>query len=282
MIGALIGAASSLIGGSMASKAQKEANEMMLADKEKDRALQREFAQTGIQWKVSDAKAAGLHPIFAMGGSGATYTPSSIAITPATGMADGVSRMGQDIGRAINSTRSQSQRNDAFTEATQKLTIQKMGLENDLLASQVAKLNAAPNPPMPVGDRYLVDGQSATPVVSSLSLPSLINTSPMKRTASNPDARWQEPGAINDAGFSRTSGGLYPVPSSDVKERIEDNFWHESAHFLRNNLLPAISPKFNDPPYKAPEGKAWVFDPVYGYRLVRDTKLNRFLRYNFN
>lgn len=282
MIGEIIGGISSLIGGSMASKANKEATQMMLADKEKDRELQKEFAQTGIRWKAWDAKAAGLHPIIGIGGAGAAYTPSSIAIQPDTGMANAVAAAGQNIGRAVDATRSQGERNTAFTESVQKLTLDKMGLENMLLSSQIAQLNANKNPPLPVGDRYLIPGQSGSGVVSSLSVPGTIDTNPMKRTASNPALPHQEPGAINDTGFARTSGGLYPVPGNDIKERIEDNFWHESAHFLRNNFLPMVSPKFNDPPYKAPAGQAWVYDPIYGYKLVRDTKMNRFFRYNFN
>lgn len=34
-------------------------------------AIQREFAQQGIRWKVEDAKAAGLHPLYALGGGSA-------------------------------------------------------------------------------------------------------------------------------------------------------------------------------------------------------------------
>jgi len=39
-------------------------------------AAQREFAQQGLRWKVEDAKAAGLHPLYALGGSGAAFSPS--------------------------------------------------------------------------------------------------------------------------------------------------------------------------------------------------------------
>lgn len=277
MIGALISAASSLIGGSMASNAQKEANAAMLADKEKDRALQKEFATTGIQWRVNDAKSAGLHPLAALGAAGASYTPSSLTFTPETGMADGIRSMGQDLGRAVNASQSQGQRNTMYTKAVETLSLEKMGLENQLLASQIARINSTQSPPMPVGDRYLIPGQSSTPVVTSLSAPStLIDTNPMKRTASSPTAPHQEPGAINDAGYARTAGGLYPIPSTDIKERIEDNFWHETAHFARNNLLPMVSPKLHDPPYAPPEGKIWVFNPLYGYKLVKKHWANRF------
>lgn len=57
---------------------------------------QREFAQHGIRWKVEDAKAAGLHPLYALGGSGAAFQPSSQPLMTA---GEG-SRLGQDLGRA--------------------------------------------------------------------------------------------------------------------------------------------------------------------------------------
>lgn len=41
---------------------------------------QKEFAQNGIQWRVEDAKNAGLHPLYALGGGGAAFAPSGVAV----------------------------------------------------------------------------------------------------------------------------------------------------------------------------------------------------------
>lgn len=278
----IVSVGGSLLGGLFGDSSREKANAAMLADKEKDRELQKEFAQSGIQWRVADAKAAGIHPVYALGGSGASYTPSAISLDGGSSMASALSSSGQEIGRAINATRSAPQRADAFTEATQKLTLDKMGLENQLLASQIAKMNANPNPPMPIGQRYLVDGQgqTASGPTTSLSVPGLVNDQAMKRTASAPGTPWQEPGAINDVGYARTKTGYVPIPSADVKERIEDNFIQETMHAVRNNLLPSIAPYFNDPPYKAPPGKAWVYSPWrQEYQLVPDQAHRKFFRY---
>lgn len=43
-------------------------------------ARQKEFAQQGIRWKVEDAKAAGVHPLYAIGGSGAAFAPNPVTI----------------------------------------------------------------------------------------------------------------------------------------------------------------------------------------------------------
>lgn len=75
---------------------------------------------------------------------------------------------------------------------------------------------------------------------------------PLKRTG---DGGPQESyGAISDIGWARSETGYYPVPSLDVKERIEDGpmEWH---WLLRNQVLPHLGlapyprPDFLDPAY---------------------------------
>lgn len=62
-------------------------------------------------------------------------------------------------------------------------------------------------------------------------------------------------GGISDIGWARTSTGWVPVPSSDMKDRIEDNFFMETSWFLRNYLTPMFvagqekGPDFLDPNY---------------------------------
>lgn len=81
--GAVIGGGLGLLGGMMGRENQKD-----------QEALQREFAQSGIQWRVQDAKAAGVHPLFALGASPASYSPT---VNP---MASAVGQMGQDVSRS--------------------------------------------------------------------------------------------------------------------------------------------------------------------------------------
>lgn len=102
--------------------------------------LQREFAQMGIRWKVADAEAAGLHPLYALGGSGAAFAPSPALVhgsppevkpalrdpSPPPGY---LGTMGQDIGRALAATLDPAQ-------AAER------ALQLKLLESQVDKENA--------------------------------------------------------------------------------------------------------------------------------------------
>lgn len=145
MLGALISGASSLIGGLLGrSSAEKQ--------QERNIALQKEFAQSGIQWKVEDAKKAGIHPLYAMGASTHSFTPQSIFNDP---LGTGISEAGSSIGRAVSSTMSGEQR--GASKVLEQLAIERAGLQNDqlrldLLASRDKLLTqAGTGKPVPTG-----------------------------------------------------------------------------------------------------------------------------------
>lgn len=139
---AAIAAGANLLGGFLGSKSSKKAQK-------RNERLQKEFAQNSIQWRVADAKAAGVHPLYAMGASPVAAQPSYVGDT---NMANALANAGQDISRAMTATSSKSTRDNAHMEKVRALTISKMGLENELLASQIAKLRAQTGPPIPTGN----------------------------------------------------------------------------------------------------------------------------------
>lgn len=161
MLGSLIAAGSSLLGGILGQKSQEK-------NAQKQYEQQKEFAQSGIQWKVEDAKKAGIHPALALGAQPASYSPVQVGSDLSTGLM----AAGQDISRAIDTTRTASSRLTAFDQTVQSLTLQKMGLENELLASQVAKVKQQVGPPM-AGSDYLIPGQtsSGVPLMHDAKLP---------------------------------------------------------------------------------------------------------------
>lgn len=131
MIGDLISAGTKLIGGVIGQNDQ--AKQMA-----RNRKLQKEFAQRGIQWKVADAKAAGLHPLAALGAQ--TMSPSlQVGGSP---LGESLASMGQDIGRAVAQGTPTAKRNAQFLAATQELQLERGALENQLLKAQINKLNA--------------------------------------------------------------------------------------------------------------------------------------------
>lgn len=257
MLGSLISAGTSILGGLLGS-----------SEKSKDRKMQKEFAQSGIQWKVEDAKKAGVHPLYALGANTHSFAPVSTGGDIGTGIA----AAGQDISRAVNSTSDQSTRLNSFNTAIQKLSVDKMSLENDLLRSQIAKINATSTPAMPTaGQRYLIDGQGST------ALPGLVETSPMARTASDPSGLHHEPGAITDIGYARTAdGGYAPVMSHDVKQRLEEDLPGMLLWNIRNRLFPTVGANSSPPKVPVPEGyDRWMYNPfLLEYRPHR--YVNRF------
>lgn len=163
MLGALISAGSSLLGGLLSGNRQDETNRLALQDKAMDRAQQKEFAQNTIQWKSEDAKKAGINPYYALGASTTSYAPTAVGLGSDGGIGKGLSDSSQDIGRAVQATADNNGKDDAFTVATKKLALEKGALENQLLASQVRKNNQTGQKIAgPSSAPQLIDGQPAT------------------------------------------------------------------------------------------------------------------------
>lgn len=90
---------------------RKQAHEQMDA--------QREFAQMGIRWKVADAKAAGIHPLYAIGAQGASYSP--VINAGGSGFDNTFAAMGQHFDRAQRVNESQGDRLGAFMQQQDQL-----------------------------------------------------------------------------------------------------------------------------------------------------------------
>jgi len=260
MIGAIASALGNVTSGIFGAKSAKDAAKEQYQH-------QKEFAQHGIQWKVEDAKEAGIHPLYALGANTTSYAPVAVGNTnPLSGLADA----GQDISRAVDVTRSASGKVDAFTKTSQALSLQRMGLENELLGAQLAKTRQESNPPMPTaGDRMLIDGQGNSP---------LVKTSPMARQAVTPGTPSQEAGAVAEAGYLRTPTGWAPSFSKDAKDRLEEDTLGEIQWSLRNRLLPQqLGGSFSPPPdVKLGPDEYWKFNAVKGeYQVKKYNFLNR-------
>lgn len=137
MLGDFISAGSNLIGGWMKSNSADEDRKAQMAMAQQNIAAQREFAQHGIRWKVEDAKAAGLHPLAALGAQVSSFSPVSIASGGDGGAADSFAAAGQDIGRAIKSQITKEEREERDANLARKLQIEKGALENDLLRTEL-------------------------------------------------------------------------------------------------------------------------------------------------
>lgn len=125
MLGALIGAGASLLGGVLGRSHQED---LIRAEHQRQ--------DTSIQRRVADAKAAGIHPMFALGAN--VSSPSvSVGGDP---MASALSSMGQDLSRAARAGMNGGQR--AESDELQMLALDRARLGNELLRTQIASINA--------------------------------------------------------------------------------------------------------------------------------------------
>lgn len=243
-------------------------------------ALQKEFAQNGIRWRVADAKAAGLHPLAAIGASGASYSPSLSVLGDSgpSGSRDigaSLANMGQGIGRAVAATQTQAERVGTATQLVheaQRTQFNDKQLQLLDLQIQASQLNlarqAGTGPGMPSSvtgspaGRAGLHGVSETPPYET---PSVNPTSPYAGAGSpQAEIEWR----------NNSAGGLsaFPAKGLNMDEIGTPGY---ISWMYRNSVLPLFGNKVGQPPasylpqgaiswrYSGPRDE-WV--PVYPSR----------------
>lgn len=120
--GALIGGVGSAISGLLGNRSSRKQAAAQAA-------LQKEFAQNGITWKVEDAKRAGLHPLAALGAQTVPYQPVTVGQDFSF-----AKDMGQDISRAMMATADAKQR--------EALAAEQMQMNREAHAANINRIHA--------------------------------------------------------------------------------------------------------------------------------------------
>lgn len=263
--------------------------------------LQKEFAQNGIQWRVEDAKKAGLHPLYAIGASGASYTPVS---QDSSAMGNAVADAGAYLGKAVDQALSKADQAALQQENLEYARLMREGnlelmrqnirgkkLDNDFNEQQMvnslrAQGSANPARPLvvstPMGEfnvnnpdkkRYTakVAGNGAT-VLSGVSL------EPAKVVMSSPGNPAQTAGANSDYSLVRTENGYTKVPSEQFANSTDDDIVNKVAWNLRNsigdrigNLPRDLDVRYYPLPKNVPLGfDTWRFHRIRGEWLPYD------------
>lgn len=286
--GALIGGASSILGGLLGGSSARSAAAS-------NARAQKEFAQYGIRWKVADAKAAGIHPLAALGAQTHSFSPSYVGDNS---MGAALASAGQDIGRAVSATATEQERRSAEADAfingaearldaakMRKLDLQNRELQNALLASDLARKNANPNPPFPTvgatpsyvpgGPRHvagpgLVVRGGSSPAVGA------IDIEPGRVTSRSPSDTSAEAGTRPAWVEVEVSPGVTTsVPSNVVAEGLEGQglYGHIKGLLMgvdrdARQLGNAISDRYrnsrNPPNLPTLPGHRWAFNPLSG------------------
>ena len=230
---------------------------------------QKEFAQNGIRWKVADAKAAGLHPLAALGAQTSSYTPSAVVgDSPDFSF---LRDIGQDVGRAIDakSTAAERAANKAKIDQGTNLELEGKALDNDYKRALIrgetqdqalklanAAVRASWSQQLPSAMPSLAPDGSLMPGQGNATSPGGIESKPAEIVVNEPGRRGQERGSITELGFSRTNdGGYVPVMSNDAKQRYEEDIFGEIGWNLRNRLPGLIDRQDVAPP------RSWLSDP---------------------
>lgn len=246
---------------------------------------QKEFAQNAIQWRVQDAKKAGLHPLAALGASPLGFSPSFSGGIPSSSdwdysaMGDAIGKMGQNIGRAVEAQATEDERAAAadYTNKARELDLENKQLQNDTLRQNIvdratAAVQALAHQPgtPPAMQRMSSTGAGSGETITgqAQSYPNAkTENKPAEVVSSMPGNTHIEAGVHPDVAYDDAGNGTRAIMRSDkAQNALEDDALGSIAWNLRNRLLPSIADIGNPPPASElpDKGKGkygWTFNP---------------------
>ena len=176
-IGGIVGGVGSAIGGILGANSQKDANSANLDFARQQFEYQKELHKNQLQWRVEDAKKAGLHPMAALGLQSSSFSPvsSNVQANDYSWIGD----LGQSAGYAAMKAKDKDQQREAFALAAKEanLQFQNMELQNEGLqlenefrrfqlqqaivgATSQALRSPGSASTRGLGKRYAIDGQA--------------------------------------------------------------------------------------------------------------------------
>lgn len=201
-------------------------------------AMQKEFAQNGIRWKVEDAKRAGIHPLFALGANTSSFTPVG-GYSGDYGVSDALSSMGQSIDRAKQAKMTPAERAVEQAKADQAYDLDIRQKEANITAtmaqaSYYARLGQQQVPSMPGLENRVIEGQA-----NALKSPGTV-----REIAKI--GQWSE----------LPNGNFVYMPSTDYLDFFSESPLASSA--FQTMAVDSFRKGVLNPPYKAPFNKEWV------------------------
>lgn len=222
-------------------------------------AQQKEFAQSGVQWKVEDAKKAGIHPLAALGVSSPSTGGTHSVGGGGSDLGQSLSDMGQNVARAVSASSTADQRAlQQLSVRHAQLNVEGQEIDNAIKQNQLNQMQAV-GPAFPsANDQQLIPGQG--------NAMRGVKIVPSESTASESGRPGIQAGLINSLQYVREPhGNIGIAPSQQAKERNEDDFIAESLWHLKNRLSPP-APRTSDyplPKHLVQKGyKYWMWHPL--------------------
>lgn len=289
-IGDIAGAVGSVVGGGLGLIGSANSQANAAAINKFNYEAQKEFAQNSIRWRVADAKAAGLHPLAALGAQASGYTPSAaIGDSPDFGF---LSDLGQNIGRAIDAKRTaaerseqEQKRNALFNEELRgrqlqneetQTRIDSMKWDMAMQAARNAEQSVRTQQQVPAMPSLAPDGRTVSGQGDATSS-SLFKVKPPELAISHPQTPAAEAGTHPEIRYFRTSDGGYSMARSEAYADSTDDDRAGMLSWELRNRVPAIfwdSSSSAPPDSYLPDGGAgawgWSYNPFlqayYPYR----------------
>lgn len=290
LFGSVIGAAGSLAGGLLGLHGQRESVANAAAINRANYEAQKEFAQNSIRWRVADAKAAGLHPLAALGAQSSGYTPSAtIGDSPDFSFLQDV---GQNIDRAIDAKRTERERVEQerkqdllFNEELKgrqlqnqetQTRIDSMKWDMAMQAARNAEQSVRTQQQVPAMPSLAPDGRTMSGQGDATSS-SLFTVKPPELAISHPQTPAAEAGTHPEIRYFRTSDGGYSMARSEAyADSTDDDRAGMFSWELRNRIPATVWDSASSAPPRAylPDGGAgawdWTYNPLlqtyYPYR----------------
>lgn len=255
----------SLVGGLISGLGAREAQKNAEKSQMFNYLAQKEFAQNGIRWKVDDAKAAGIHPLFALGANTSGFAP----VGGFSGDS-GLGALGQSIDSSImnKQTKDERIRTNAKEDLSFALDMKQKEANIALTQAQISAMavrNQQLPPPMPsLSDNgEIIQGQAQ-------SYPTAGTKEKPVEVVSSFKGGYQQAGHNPDVSYGKTQSGFSNDMSDYQKDKTEDNIIAMLQWANRNNLTPV------PPPYKPKKGYHWEFSLSRGeWTQVRDNFIFR-------
>lgn len=190
--GNLISAGANILGGLLGQSAADKNREQQNALAQQNRQDQLDALKSGIQWRVADAKAAGINPLAALGASTGSFSNVVGSNDSSSPIGAGVAAAGQDLGRAANALTDQQTKADQLNEKLLEAKIANVNADTvrqQAMASEIMRRHSQP-------------GTVSVPL--PLPAPHTKNTLPL----------YQD--------FRDTKGGRVTLPSKEASEAMQN------------------------------------------------------------
>jgi len=139
LAGSLISGGLSLAGGFLAGEKNEDIMQMQID-------AQREAQQKGIQWRVDDAKRAGVHPLYALGANVPATYPVALQDTVGPALQEAGQNIGNAVTRMLDTQAKEKHQMDMAIGAAQ---IDESNARKDLYISEAARNRQQPAASMP-------------------------------------------------------------------------------------------------------------------------------------